>query len=166
MPCFQNRINKTSSWLRIKIYRLSDISFALFSVESHHACYPRVDPVTMVLVVSPDEKSILLGRKAVFPPRFFTCLAGFMEPGESFETTVRREIYEESGLKVGNIRYQLSQCWPFPSSVMFGCSATAEDTNLKVDQEELEEVMLIAHYFNFIQLQFVAFVKTNPELVC
>ena len=82
----------------------------------------------------------------MYPPGFFTCLAGFMEPGESFETTAKREVYEESGLKVSNIRYELSQCWPFPSSVMFGCSATAEDTSLKVDEEELAEVIL---NFNF-----------------
>eukprot|EP00795_Rhopilema_esculentum_P005908 gene5908-11246_t len=110
-------------------------------VNNHHACYPRVDPVTMSLVVSPDQKSILLARKPIFPPGFFTCLAGFVEPGESFETAAHREVYEECGIEIDNISYQLSQCWPFPSSIMFGCSATAKHTDIVIDDQELEDAI-------------------------
>ena len=99
----------------------------------------------MALVVSPDHSKILLGRKPAFPPGFFTCLAGFVEPGESFETAVKREIREECGLQVHDIRYLISQCWPFPSSIMFGCIATAGDMNVHLDDDELEEVRAFCH---------------------
>jgi len=108
---------------------------------SHHACYPRVDPVTMALILSPDHSKILLGRKPMFPPGLFTCLAGYVEPGESFEAAVHREMLEECGLPVSNVRYMLSQCWPFPSAIMFGCMATAEHMNVKMDDDELEELV-------------------------
>ena len=84
----------------------------------------------------------------MFPPGLFTCLAGYVEPGESFEAAVHREMLEECGLPVSNVRYMLSQCWPFPSTIMFGCMATAEHMNVKMDDDELEEVgrSFIQHY--------------------
>ena len=107
--------------------------------EAHNVSYPRVDPVTMALVVSPDNNEILLGRQPSFPRGFFTCLAGFAEPGESLETTVKREVYEECGIRVTDVRYQFSQYWPYPSSLMLGCVATASDTTVRLDAHELEE---------------------------
>ena len=94
----------------------------------------------MALVLSPDRSKILLGRKPSYPPGLYTCLAGFVEPGESFETAVKREMLEECGLPVYDVRYLLSQSWPFPSTVMFGCLATAEHIDIKIDDDELEEV--------------------------
>ena len=122
------------------------------SVDSHHACYPRVDPVTMALVLSPDHSKMLLGRKPMYPTGLFTCLAGYIEPGESFEVAVKREMLEECGLPVTNVRYVLSQYWPFPSTIMFGCMATAEHMDIQIDDEELEEVNRLFNYFVFFLL--------------
>ena len=98
----------------------------------------------------------------MFPPGLFTCLAGYVEPGESFEAAVRREIYEECGLPVTNVRYQVSQFWPFPSTIMFGCLATAEHTNIQIDDDELEEVSrsLMYSVFSLISLYQNFFVET------
>ncbi|XP_059174609.1 NAD-capped RNA hydrolase NUDT12-like isoform X3 [Physella acuta] len=105
-----------------------------------NTCYPRVDPSLIMLVVSPDNKQCLLGRQNRFPPKMFSCLAGFMEPGESIEDTCRREIEEESGVKVGRVEYHSSQPWPFPATLMLGCIAHARTDTIKIDKEELEEV--------------------------
>ncbi|GFO21398.1 peroxisomal NADH pyrophosphatase nudt12 [Plakobranchus ocellatus] len=109
----------------------------------HNTCYPRVDPSLIMLVVSPDKKMCLLGRQKRFPPKMFSCLAGFMEPGECIEDTCRREVEEESGVKVGRVSYHSSQPWPFPATLMLGCIAYARTDVISVDKEELEE----AHWF-------------------
>lgn len=105
----------------------------------HNTCYPRVDPVVIMLVVHPDQSQVLLGRKKVFPPRMFSCLAGFIEPGECVEAAVRREVHEESGVVVGSVWYVCSQPWPMPSSLMIGCLTVALTTEITVDQDEIEE---------------------------
>ncbi|XP_034547361.1 peroxisomal NADH pyrophosphatase NUDT12 [Notolabrus celidotus] len=105
----------------------------------HNTCYPRVDPVVIMLVIHPDGNQCLLGRKKVFPTRLFSCLAGFVEPGESMEEAVRREVEEESGVKVGPIAYVSCQPWPMPSSLMIGCLAVAISTDIKVDESEIED---------------------------
>jgi len=99
--------------------------------------FPRVDPVTIMLVEHDDM--LLLGRQPRFPPRRFSALAGFVEPGESIEEAVRREVFEEAGVVVQEVGYVASQPWPFPSQLMIGCHAMAEDTALNVDKTELEE---------------------------
>lgn len=99
--------------------------------------FPRVDPVTIMLVE--HQGRLLLGRQPRFPPRRFSALAGFVEPGESIEEAVAREVLEEAGVKVGKVRYIGSQPWPFPSSLMIGCHAEALDDALTVDHTELEE---------------------------
>lgn len=111
----------------------------------HNTCYPRVDPSLIMLVLSPDKKRCLLGRQKRFPPKMFSCLAGFMEPGESIEDTCRREIEEESGIKVGRVDYHSSQPWPFPATLMLGCIAHARTDTIVIDKDELEEARWFSH---------------------
>jgi len=99
--------------------------------------FPRTDPVVIMVVCHGDE--ILLGRGAHFVPGSYSALAGFVEPGESIEEAARREIFEESGIVVGDIRYHSSQPWPFPSSLMIGLIGMAESRELKIDYDELED---------------------------
>ena len=100
--------------------------------------FPRVDPVVIMLVEDGDGQ-ILLGRQAHFPDGNFSALAGFVDQGERIEEAVQREIREEAGIEVGNIRYIASQPWPFPSTLMIGCFATARSTELDIDTHELEQ---------------------------
>lgn len=99
--------------------------------------FPRVDPVTIMLVEHSGR--LLLGRQPRFPARRFSALAGFVEPGESIEEAVAREVHEEAGVRVSSVSYIASQPWPFPSSLMMGCYAVAEDDALTIDTTELEE---------------------------
>jgi len=98
--------------------------------------FPRTDPVVIMLAVDGDRA--LLGRQTRFPPGMYSCLAGFVEPGETIEEAVRRETLEESGVRVGRVRYHSSQPWPFPSSLMIGCHAEAISTEVTPDEDELE----------------------------
>jgi len=81
----------------------------------------------------------LVGRNKRFPGNFYSALAGFMEPGESIEEAVRRELMEEVNLKVGKVHYHATQPWPFPSSLMIGCLAEAESRDFKPDGEEISD---------------------------
>ncbi|RYE33411.1 MAG: NAD(+) diphosphatase [Hyphomicrobiales bacterium] len=99
--------------------------------------FPRTDPVVIMLVTRGD--ACLLARQARFAPGMYSCIAGFVEPGETIEDAVRRESWEEAGLKVGNVRYLASQPWPFPSSIMMGCIAEALGDEITLDMTELEE---------------------------
>ncbi|WP_298726292.1 NAD(+) diphosphatase [uncultured Ferrovibrio sp.] len=105
--------------------------------------FPRTDPVVIMLAVRRDpqtgEDMVLMGRQSRMPPGMYSALAGFMEPGESIEEAVRREIMEESGVPTGAVRYLCSQPWPFPSSLMIGCIAEAIDATITVDPHELED---------------------------
>jgi NAD+ diphosphatase len=103
--------------------------------EAHH--FPRVDPVVIMLAVNGDR--CLLGRNKRRAGARFSCLAGFMEPGETPEEAVRREILEESGVQTGRVRYLGAQPWPFPSSLMMGFLAEAESEEITVDPNELAE---------------------------
>ncbi|WP_233153358.1 NAD(+) diphosphatase [Kineosporia sp. R_H_3] len=98
--------------------------------------YPRTDPA-VIMAIEDDEGRILLGRQQVWPPKRYSTLAGFVEPGESLEAAVRREVFEEAGVRVGEVTYQGSQPWPFPSSLMLGFSGRATSTEVTVDGEEL-----------------------------
>jgi NAD+ diphosphatase len=99
--------------------------------------FPRVDPVTIMLVQYRD--SLLLGRQPRFPAGNYSALAGFVEPGESIEEAVAREVQEEAGIVVRDVTYIASQPWPFPSSLMIGCHAWADDPDVTVDTTELED---------------------------
>lgn len=98
--------------------------------------FPRTDPVVIMLPVLGDE--CLIGRNKRFPPLLFSAFAGFVEPGESMEEAVRRELCEEVELKVGAIRYHATQPWPFPSSLMLGCYAEALSRDFRIDGHEIE----------------------------
>ncbi len=100
--------------------------------------YPRTDPAVIMAVVDDDDR-LLLGRGAQWPPGRFSVLAGFVEPGESFEAAVAREVGEEVGVTVTDVTYLGNQPWPFPSSDMVGFTARATSTDLRPDQVEMAE---------------------------
>ena len=95
--------------------------------------FPRTDPVAIMLAVKGDQ--CLLGRSGRFAATMWSCLAGFLEPGEAIEDAVRREIREEAGVVCGRVKYLFSQPWPFPSSLMMGCHAEALTTEITIDEE-------------------------------
>lgn len=98
--------------------------------------FPRTDPVVIMLVTHGND--LLLGRSHGWPERMYSALAGFIEPGETLEAAVAREVFEETAIQVHDIRYIASQPWPFPNSLMFGCIATALGKTLRLD-DELED---------------------------
>lgn len=100
--------------------------------------FPRTDPVVIMLVTRGEQ--CLLGRQPQFAPGMWSCLAGFVEPGEIFEDAVRRETLEEAGISVGTVHYHQCQPWPFPMSLMIGCFAEATSAAITMDPGELEAV--------------------------
>ncbi|MCK6450416.1 MAG: NAD(+) diphosphatase [Alphaproteobacteria bacterium] len=98
--------------------------------------FPRTDPAVIMLVT--DGERLLLGRQRIWPPGQHSVLAGFVEPGESLEDAVAREVEEEVGLKVRDIRYRSSQPWPFPASIMLGFTAVSDPVEPEVNTDELE----------------------------
>jgi NAD+ diphosphatase len=99
--------------------------------------FPRTDPVVIMLVTSGDK--CLLGRQKQFLPGMYSCLAGFVEAAETIEDAVRREILEESGIRCTDVNYYMTQPWPYPSSLMIGCTARATSEDIVVDRTELED---------------------------
>ena len=99
--------------------------------------FPRTDPVVIMLIVEGND--LLLGRSPAWPEGMYSLLAGFMEPGESIEAAVRREVFEEAGVRVGAVDYLASQPWPFPSSLMIGCAGHAVSREIVRDPVELED---------------------------
>jgi NAD+ diphosphatase len=99
--------------------------------------FPRTDPVIIMVVRHGDR--ILLGRQAAWTPGMYSALAGFLEPGETIEDAARREIREEAGIAVGEVRYATSQPWPFPSSLMIGLIGEALSDRISLDDKELED---------------------------
>ena len=105
--------------------------------------FPRTDPAVIMLVHTEagDGGACLLGRQASWPPGMFSALAGFVEPGESLESAVAREVLEETGIAVDSVRYHSSQPWPFPTSIMLGFYATSPGGDVRVDADELEQAV-------------------------
>ena len=99
--------------------------------------FPRTDPV-VIMFVSLGDKA-LLGRQKQFMPGMYSCLAGFVEAAETIEDAVRREIFEESGIRCTDVSYYMTQPWPYPSSLMIGCAARALNEDIVVDRTELED---------------------------
>ena len=116
---------------------LADAGYKRVCTRCNSEHFPRTDPVVIMLATHGD--GCLVGRGRQFPPGFFSALAGFIEPGETIEEAVAREIFEEAGVRVNNVRYFTTQPWPFPSSLMIGCFAEAEGRELNVDHNELAE---------------------------
>jgi NAD+ diphosphatase len=104
--------------------------------------FPRTDPVVIMLVT--HGNSVLLGRAPAWPPAMYSLLAGFMEPGESIEAAVRREVWEEARVPVGDVSYLSSQPWPFPSSLMIGCRGEALASEITLDPVELEHALWVS----------------------
>ena len=103
--------------------------------------FPRTDPVVIMLITRGNKT--LLGRSPGWPEGMYSCLAGFVEPGETIEAAVRREVWEEAGVRVGEVRYLASQPWPFPSSLMFGCQGLAETDDINIDPVEIEDALWV-----------------------
>ena len=107
--------------------------------------FPRTDPAVIMLVHTSGggDDSCLLGRQATWPPGMLSALAGFVEPGESLESAVAREVQEETGIAVDTVEYHSSQPWPFPTSIMLGFYATSPGGDVQVDTEELEQAVWV-----------------------
>ncbi|RFU74093.1 hypothetical protein TARUN_8162 [Trichoderma arundinaceum] len=116
-----------------------------------NVCFPRTDPTMIAAVVSADCKRVLLGRQSRWPPKWHSTLAGFIEPGESIEDSVRREVWEEAGVRVGRVTIHSSQPWPYPSSLMIGAIAQAlpDGEEISLLDKELEA----ASWFTFEEVR-------------
>ena len=103
--------------------------------------FPRVDPV--VIMLAEHEDRVLVGRGLNYPPRRYSALAGFVEPGESIEEAVARELFEEAGVRAKSVRYVASQPWPFPASLMIACIAEVESDAVAIDRTELADAIWV-----------------------
>lgn len=110
------------------------------SCGAHH--FPRTDPVVIMLITHGNK--VLMGRSHSWPEGMYSLLAGFVEPGETMEAAVRREVVEEAGIRVGAVEYLSSQPWPYPSSLMFGCRGEALNDDITVDPNELEDAIWVS----------------------
>ena len=99
--------------------------------------YPRSDPV--VIMLAEHDGRLLLGRQPQYPARRYSALAGFVEPGETIEAAVARELFEEAGIAVRDVTYVASQPWPFPSTLMIGATCIATSDSLTIDHHELDD---------------------------
>ncbi len=104
--------------------------------------FPRTDPVAIMLIT--HGNSVLMGRSPGWPREMYSLLAGFVEPGETLEAAVRREVFEEAGIRVGPVRYLSSQPWPFPASLMFGCAGEALSRDISIDPAEIEDAIWVS----------------------
>ncbi|QUM81801.1 NAD(+) diphosphatase [Moritella sp. 5] len=120
--------------------------------DCQHQTFPRTDPAVIMIVRKqfPDGiERCLLGRQVEWPEGVYSTLAGFVDPGETLETAVAREVQEESGIRVTNVQYLASQPWPFPSSIMLGFIADASSDDIQVDKHEIDD----ARWFSRTELQ-------------
>ena len=122
----------------------------------HH--FPRTDPVVIMLIT--HGNAVLVGRSPGWPEGMYSLLAGFVEPGETIEAAVRREVFEEAGIRVGPVTYLSSQPWPFPASLMFGCAGEALNKTLTIDREEIEDAMWVSR-----EDMALAFAGNHPTIL-
>ena len=120
----------------------ADAGYKRICLQCQAEHFPRTDPVVIMLAIDGDR--CLLGRQAGWPATMYSALAGFIEPGETLEEAVAREMVEEAGIRVSEVRYMGCQPWPFPASLMIGCVATAETTEIINDAQELEDARWIS----------------------
>ncbi len=120
--------------------------------------FPRTDPVVIMLIT--NGNSVLMGRSPGWPEGMYSLLAGFVEPGETLEAAVRREVMEEAGVPVGEVRYLSSQPWPFPASLMFGCAGEALSRDIQIDPVEIEDAMWVTR-----TEMMQAFAGDHPKLL-
>lgn len=104
--------------------------------------FPRTDPVVIMLITR--ENFVLTGRSPGWPAGMYSLLAGFVEPGETLEAAVRREVFEEAGVHVGQVSYLASQPWPFPASLMMGCAGEATSAEINIDPVEIEDALWVS----------------------
>ena len=104
--------------------------------------FPRTDPVVIMLILNGND--VLIGRSPGWPDGMYSLLAGFVEPGEPIEAAVRREVFEETGVRVGAVSYLASQPWPFPASLMIGCHGIAESRDITIDPAEIEDALWLS----------------------
>ncbi len=126
-----------------------------------HSCgtahFPRTDPVVIMLITS--QNKVLMGRSPGWPEGMYSLLAGFVEPGETLEAAVRREVLEETNIKVESVTYLSSQPWPFPSSLMFGCRGNAINEKITIDPNEIEDALWVSR-----EDVLESFIGTHPFL--
>lgn len=120
--------------------------------------FPRTDPVVIMLIT--HGNSVLMGRSPGWPEGMYSLLAGFVEPGETLEAAVRREVMEEAGVPVGDVRYLASQPWPFPASLMFGCAGEALSSDISIDPVEIEDAIWVSR-----TEMMQAFTGDHPKLL-
>jgi NAD+ diphosphatase len=153
---WSNRYRYCPACSTVLVWTRDAIAKICTNPERVHRHFPRLDPAIIVLVTDGDRA--LLGRSPRFPPGFYSTLAGFVEPGESIEAAVRREVYEEAGIRVGATRYFDSEPWPFPRSLMLGFFAEAQTSPIVLRDSELED----ARWFDVRQLhELQAHMKTE-----
>jgi NAD+ diphosphatase len=112
-------------------------------VQCGHRTFPRTDSAVITLVVHPNGDKCLLGRQSRWPVGMYSVVAGFVEPGESLEECVQREVKEETGIETTNVQYVASQPWPFPSSLMLGFTAQAQNVDFNPDDDELDDILWV-----------------------
>lgn len=120
--------------------------------------FPRTDPVVIMLITRGN--SVLMGRSPGWPEGMYSLLAGFVEPGETLEAAVRREVLEESGIEVGQVDYLASQPWPFPNSLMFGCRGEAISHDITIDPVEIEDAIWVSR-----EDMMLSFAGENPKIL-
>jgi NAD+ diphosphatase len=120
--------------------------------------FPRTDPVVIMLVTHGND--VLVGRSPHFPAGMYSLLAGFVEPGETIEAAVRREVWEEAGVRIGQVGYLASQPWPFPASLMLGCHGAALSREITIDPAEIEDARWMSR-----EAMLGAFAGETPELL-
>mgnify|MGYP001590366036 FL=1 len=119
--------------------------------------FPRTDPVVIMLITRGN--SVLIGRSPFWPEGMYSLLAGFVEPGETIEAAVRREIFEESGISVGDVHYMACQPWPFPNSLMIGCRGEALSDEIVIDPSEIEDAIWVTR-----EEMALAFTGEHPKI--